>query len=61
MVIVRERLLSWLVAADIERWFMGEAMRMLSRGASYLLFVTVAGTALVNLGMSGCLRIFNTA
>ena len=55
-VIIRERRLRWPVPVDIDRQLPGQVIRSLQRRAKYLLFEADAGTALLHLGMSGCLR-----
>lgn len=56
-VLVRERRLRWPVPRELERRAAGQEIRDVGRRAKYLLVTTTGGTALVHLGMSGCLSI----
>jgi len=58
-VVVRDRRLRWPVSADIDGMLPGQTILALRRRAKYLLFDTVAGTAIMHLGMSGSLRIID--
>ena len=58
---VRERRLRWRVSAAMERELSGAMIRSVGRRAKYLLMKTDAGTLLLHLGMSGSLRIVDTA
>ena len=56
---VRDRRLRWPVPVDLPRKLTGRAIRSVGRRAKYLLMEVGNGTALVHLGMSGSLRLFD--
>ena len=56
---VRDRRLRWPVPADLPRKLAGRTIRGVRRRAKYLLMEAGNGTALVHLGMSGSLRLFD--
>jgi formamidopyrimidine-DNA glycosylase len=56
-VVVRQRQLRWPVPRRLERALRGQRVEALERRAKYLLLRSVAGTALLHLGMSGSLRV----
>jgi formamidopyrimidine-DNA glycosylase len=58
-VVIRERRLRWPVPPDLEGCLAGQVIKSVNRRAKYLLLETVNGTALIHLGMSGCLRLVN--
>jgi len=59
--ILRRRDLRWPIPAAIERELPGRRIEMVDRRAKYLLLGTVAGSALLHLGMSGSLRVIDAA
>jgi len=60
-VIVRDRRLRWPVPDKIEARLCGQTILAIRRRGKYLLFDTAVGTALLHLGMSGSVRIVDTA
>ena len=56
---VRDRRLRWPVPVDLQRKITGQTIRSIRRRAKYLLMGVGNGTALVHLGMSGSLRLFD--
>ncbi|MEH6568535.1 MAG: bifunctional DNA-formamidopyrimidine glycosylase/DNA-(apurinic or apyrimidinic site) lyase [Halioglobus sp.] len=58
---VRESRLRWPVPADLPQILEGQRILAVDRRAKYLLFRTAPGTLLVHLGMSGSLRVMNSA
>lgn len=56
-VIVRNPRLRWRVPAKLARELPGHVIQSVSRRGKYLLLTTVAGTAILHLGMSGSLRV----
>ena len=56
-VVVRDRRLRWPVPAGLETDLTGQRITAVDRRGKYLLLRTGGGTAIVHLGMSGCLRI----
>jgi formamidopyrimidine-DNA glycosylase len=56
-VIVRDRRLRWPVPAGLETDLTGRRITAVDRRGKYLMLRTSGGTAIVHLGMSGCLRI----
>jgi len=58
---VRDRRLRWPVPAEIESRLAGQRVESLRRRAKYLLFDTANGTAMLHLGMSGSVRIIDSA
>ena len=59
-VIVRDRRLRWPVPVEIDQRLPGQEIRSVRRRAKYLLFDTEVGSAMLNLGMSGSVRIINS-
>jgi formamidopyrimidine-DNA glycosylase len=60
-VIIRDRRLRWPIAADVEAALTHQTVRRVERRAKYLLIGVDSGTLIVHLGMSGSLRIVETA
>lgn len=60
-LIVREARLRWPVPADLPALLQAQTILDVRRRGKYLLLETTKGTALLHLGMSGSLRIVNTA
>lgn len=60
-VVVREPRLRWPIPSDLGQKLIGQSVESVDRRAKYLLFRTAAGTLLVHLGMSGSLRVMDTA
>jgi formamidopyrimidine-DNA glycosylase len=56
-VIIRQHKLRWPVPETLNETLAGICIRLVSRRAKYLLFVTDIGTVILHLGMSGNLRI----
>ncbi len=56
-VILRRPDLRWPIAPEISAVLPGQRIEAVRRRAKYLLFDTVAGSALLHLGMSGSLRV----
>jgi len=56
-VILRRPDLRWPIPPEISQTLPGQQIEAVRRRAKYLLFETGAGSALVHLGMSGCLRV----
>lgn len=56
-VFVRDRRLRWPVPAGLEKRLTGQCITGVDRRGKYLMIRTSGGTAIVHLGMSGCLRI----
>lgn len=52
-VVVRERRLRWPIPRSLDRELPGHSISSLERRAKYILIGTVAGTAILHLGMSG--------
>lgn len=59
-VTVRDRRLRWPVPASLSRKLAGRTINAVRRRAKYLLIGVGDGTALVHLGMSGSLRMFDS-
>lgn len=60
-VVVRDRRLRWPVPRELPRVLAGRKIRDLRRRAKYLLMEVESGTAIVHLGMSGSLRLLDSA
>jgi len=60
-VIVRERALRWPVPARLQSELSGQYIDSVDRRGKYLLLKTSAGTAILHLGMSGSLRVVDSA
>lgn len=60
-VVVRDRRLRWPVPRELPRALAGRTIRDLRRRAKYLLMEVESGTAIVHLGMSGSLRLLDSA
>lgn len=58
---VRDGRLRWPVPENLAEKIRGQRIDNVERRAKYLLFNTAAGTLLMHLGMSGSLRVTNTA
>jgi formamidopyrimidine-DNA glycosylase len=56
-VIVRDRRLRWPVPASLEKQLVGQRISAVERRGKYLMLRTDGGTAIIHLGMSGCLQI----
>jgi len=56
-VTLRRPDLRWPIPPEISQTLPGQRIDAVHRRAKYLLFETAAGSALVHLGMSGCLRV----
>ena len=56
-VVVRQRNLRWPIPLALQRGLPGQRVEAVDRRAKYLLVHTVAGSALLHLGMSGSLRV----
>ena len=59
-VTVREARLRWPIPATLARELRGQSISAIERRGKYLLLRTVAGTAILHLGMSGSLRCLPT-
>ena len=60
-LVVRERRLRWPIPRQIGQRLAGALVHRIGRRGKYLLLETSAGTALMHLGMSGSLRVLDTA
>jgi formamidopyrimidine-DNA glycosylase len=60
-LVVREPRLRWPVSPELSEILRGQAIASVERRAKYLLFNTSVGTLLVHLGMSGSLRVMDSA
>ena len=60
-VVVRDRRLRWPVPSELAQALAGRAIRDVRRRAKYLLLEAQSGTAIVHLGMSGSLRLLDSA
>ncbi len=60
-MLVRQPSLRWPVDASLSRQLTGQTVTSVRRRAKYLLLDSDAGSALVHLGMSGCLRVLPQA
>lgn len=56
-VIIRHQQLRWPVPLEIEALLPGQSILAVRRRAKYLLLEMPAGTLMIHLGMSGCLRV----
>jgi formamidopyrimidine-DNA glycosylase len=56
-VVVRDRRLRWLIAAEFESAVRGNTVRSVERRAKYILIRFDSGTVILHLGMSGSLRL----
>ena len=57
-IVVRERRLRWPIAKTVDRALPGRAVTSVGRRAKYLLINTDGGSAMIHLGMSGSVCIF---
>jgi formamidopyrimidine-DNA glycosylase len=60
-LIVRDRRLRWPIVADLEAELAGQKITGVGRRAKYLLISCERGTLILHLGMSGSLRVLDTA
>jgi formamidopyrimidine-DNA glycosylase len=60
-VIVREHRLRWLIPSNFKKILVGQAVQKVWRRGKYLLIDLASGTIILHLGMSGSLRILNSA
>jgi len=60
-LVVREPRLRWPVPQGLREQVVGQVIEAVERRGKYLLFRTAAGSLLVHLGMSGSLRVVDTA
>lgn len=60
-LVVREPRLRWPVSEQLREHIVGQIIEAVERRGKYLLFRTAAGSLLVHLGMSGSLRVVDSA
>jgi formamidopyrimidine-DNA glycosylase len=58
-VVIRQPKLRWPIPAAVRKKLPGQMIERVDRRAKYLLAHTLAGTAVMHLGMSGSLRVLN--
>lgn len=60
-VLVRQEKLRWPVSADLGQGLTGQRIMAVNRRGKYILLVTATGRVMIHLGMSGSLRIVDSA
>lgn len=56
-VVIRQKQLRWPITPGLKKGLLNQRVEQVSRRGKYILLHTVAGTAIIHLGMSGSLRI----
>ena len=60
-VTIRQYKLRWAIPENMQQLLVGEILNKITRRGKYLLLEFDKGTAMIHLGMSGSMRIYNTA